>query len=1691
MKYAEQEERSACGISARIYLDRKPDHDMIQEGLRALDCADSRGGMGIDGTGDGSGIQLDLPTKLLSNELGLIVQDGQYGIGHIFLRSGEHEHAIRLIDSTCEAAGLRILAWRNTPYHDEGLSARAKAVMPELRQVIFAPHGAAISSFDLERKILAVHQQIINTAAADAIPLDIASLSCDHIIYKGMLRASQIRQFYPDLSDRHYVSKKFMTHVRFSTNTGSNWANAQPFGLSANGEFNTLGSNNEDRKAYAKALWGETLLMKGGWSDTRLFERDVAALRQRENLTIEEAIRRLMPPVIHDDNHSYSDPVKAMVQWFCQQRKSYDGPAHVVFDGDGKFGAIRDGSGLRPSCAVLFTNLHGRKIFYVGSEDRITDNDGDIIQRFSPQRGEMICIDYASGEAVLKRDQQILEELAAKSDYSAKVSAHAQRSPAHTSPSYAAEIYPLPLLTRQALCYWDTDSLSKTAIMWETGKQHVMSMGDDSTPPMLSGRPHRIADFFRQRFVQVTAPAQDFIREENSASMRIWLGRHPGIGNTRQNIIDSPILLYGQLAPIESAHKTARLEMIFPHRKGALKDALRRLCLEAEEAINRGADLLIVSDKNLTEGHMPIPDALAIAAIDQHLKHHALRLHASIIAESGQVMNSHHAAVLLAFGASAISPHLVYEQIHHAIVTHPSSYAHTHFAKECSHFHKAMHESIKVTMAKVGFPRVSGYIGACGAVMEAVGLKLSEENSDPYSLSSLFPTVSSGVELYDLEMLEVMAHTVAERDDTLPEHGVHMFKGTGKDRHNFSPRFVEIFREWMDEETIEAYTREHIPPAFSEAKRRLMHTLMQPGQEAAYTARVFAGQVVAEYCVFPHPTVDLIPSPFRERARVRDEGEALSEHIANALTLLQAGTASKEDTQQVSSWLEVSYRAKLPTMRRLNGALLKDGRYDTAFIDGFTPSPAYTRYETAVKREQQTYPVTILDHITIGYGESAIPSGYTEYGRTLALPRKPLPLDEVQPTSAILKSIYSGAMSYGSTGSIAHGDLAEAHYALGSGGTNAGEGGEPTYRYGTVRNGKNKQWATGRFGTGAMMLAAIPGDGFIQIKIAQGAKPGEGGELPAMKVSVEIASNRGGIPGVELISPAPHHDIYSIEDLKALISSHKSAGKQVSVKLAATRGIGTIACGVAKAGADQINIASDSGGTGASKETSVKNTGISGLLGLIEADHALKKEGLRDTVQLITSGSFRSSEDLLKSAIWADGFELGTLSLMQAGCVMIRECGKAPKFDSSGEELLEAGGCSVGVTNTPWLYSGKIEDIERFTLSLAASLRARLAALGFSSLKHIKGHTELLGLMLPSSIHDPYLGNLFKQAENASIPRFDKPQDKRWNSNIINDIKELLKQKHNDITYTSSPITLDTMDHSFGTGLSMALCTILRRSQADRKGYSSRITDLPLAPEQRIVADNAIHIITSGNAGQTYGFVNSHGIHLDHTGRVHDFVGNSMTGGIISISAPESYRDRASDMQIAGNSCLYGASGGKAFFDGGVGDRFAVRNSGVTVVVSGNAGDYACEYMTAGSAVFLGTVGKGFGAGMVSGIAMLYDHGNLEEKLDKRFVAFVSKEAHHRYIPTLKSLLEEHSRLTRSVRSAYLLAHWDKEQHRFRMVMPAALLAIAGDPSRESKIRDIVETYKARETPICPFMEVWVASYATPMIQAQISSRKL
>jgi glutamate synthase (NADPH/NADH) large chain len=1522
--YHPRHEHDACGVGFVAHIKGRKSHTIVEQGLTVLRNLTHRGAVGWDPKlSDGAGILIQIPDRFLREEMARqgvrLPPPGQYGVGMVFL---PREPASRLaceyeIERAIKEEGQVLLGWRDVPVDDTDLAEPARKLQPVIRQV-FVGRGEGVTVTDaLERKLYIARKSAGHAIQALRLrhgkEFYVPSMSARTIVYKGMLLARQVGEYYLDLKDPRVESALAMVHQRFSTNTFPSWDLAHPFRMIChNGEINTLRGNvnwiRARQGAISSPILGEDLakiwpLIYDGQSDSASFDNALELLVMA-GYSVPHAMMMMIPEAW--ENHALMDPARrAFYEYHAAMMEPWDGPASIAFTDGLRIGATLDRNGLRPSRYIVTDD----DLVIMGSEcGCLPVPEERIVKKWRLQPGKMFLVDLERGRIV--DDKELKDTLASARPYAEWIERIRIKLDEVESDRQAPERSGVPLLDRQQAFAWTQEDLKFQLLpMAQAGEEPVGSMGNDASLAVLSRRNRTLYHYFKQLFAQVTNPAIDPIREELVTSLVSFIGPKPnllGIDEMNPPLrleVSQPVLDFYEMDKIRHIERftggkfrSFELDITYPVAWGpeAIEARLASLAAQAEDAVRSGYSIIVVSDRLVDRERVAIPALLALSAIHQHLVAKGLRTSTGLVVETGSAREVHHFALLGGYGAEAVHPYLALETLL-AAAGRGELGAGIDGAKVIKNFVKAVGKGLKKVMSKMGISTYMSYTGS--QIFEAVGLARS-------LVDKYFAGTTSTVE------------------------GIDVFQ--------------------VAEEAIRAHRA-----AFSEADPVLRGAL-EAGGEYAW--------------------------------RVRGE-----DHTWTPEAIAKLQHATRRDS------------------------------YAT-----------YKEYADLINDQSRRH-LTLRGLFEFRLGE-----------------RTPVPLEEVEPAAEIVKRFSTGAMSLGSISTEAHTVLAVAMNRIG-GRSNTGEGGEDRKRYAPIRageslmsrlgrervevdvalkegdslNSKIKQVASGRFGVTAEYLANAE---MLQIKIAQGAKPGEGGQLPGRKVSEYIAELRYSTPGVELISPPPHHDIYSIEDIAQLIHDLKNANPDawVSVKLVSEVGVGTIAAGVSKAKSDHVTIAGHDGGTGASPWSSIMHAGTPWELGLAETQQTLVLNRLRGRISVQVDGQLKTGRDVVIGAILgADEFGFATAPLVVEGCIMMRKC--------------HLNTCPVGVaTQDPVLrrkFEGKPEHVVNYFFFVAEEARELMAKLGIRRFDELIGRTDLLdtrkglehwkakGLDFSRLFHMPQMP--------PEVARYRcESQDHGLERALDNRLIELAAPA----LERGEKVTIETPIRN----IHRTVGTMLSGRIARRYGHDG-------LPEE------TIHVRLAGSAGQSFGAFLARGVWLDLIGDTNDYCGKGLSGGRISVQPSPKFRGEPTENIITGNVVLYGAIEGEAYFRGVAGERFAVRNSGAQAVVEG-VGDHGCEYMTGGTVVVLGSTGRNFAAGMSGGIAYVLDlEGEFAKRCNTAMVALepllaereqeakLARELWHRGSADeaiVRRLIERHARFTGSAQAKRILERWADYRPKFVKVFP-------------------------------------------------------
>ncbi|MEU5398292.1 glutamate synthase-related protein [Streptomyces sp. NPDC005963] len=1636
-------EHSDCGVGFLTRLDGVPRHDVIRKGDEALRTIPHRGGKSAEGVGDGAGVSIDLSVEFFSAITGEELRAGHFGVANCFVPTDadRREGAVELVGRSIAEQGFDVLLVRDVPVdHSVARPAAEQYQLPIVQWVFRAPERWERAEVDTaaNRALLAVEAvAYADDAHAGLYPL---SLSARTQVLKGRLNSGEVIGYFCDLGDPRHSVRSLYFHTRFSTNTEPHPTMAQPFRLMAhNGELNTDRKNRLSDDALARART-RSIVRPPGQSDSSRLDQTLQSRVFDDGLDIVEAVVSLMPPAWENDR-TLPVAVRDMLEYFSLYEEKNDGPAAVIFSDGDVIGARLDRLGLRP----LRTVETAEYLMVASEAGQVAFPDDEVVHRGRIEAGGMLVFDHRIGRRM--RTGEVLDALAARRPYSELLTAARVNLDDLPSPDYERGTTTLGYdgdltLAGRYVAY----SLNQESFrfmldpMLANGSERISAMGYGNAINALSDTEGGMAKYFSQRFAQVTNPPLDSIREADGMSMRVALGPKPdGTGNTngRQLVVSSPVLGHLDMVRLRDQRivPLERFDMLYEPVRGdvnanadALRSALLRLCDDVERFAAERGGIALLTDRAISSTRAPLPTLLAVAAVNQRLIETGVRLRVSIVAESGQLASSHHVATALGFGASAVyslSARLRAEE------KHPSAPAPageiTETDRALARFRKAAEKSLAKTMGRVGLCTAESYIG--GEFFEPNYLDTRDD-----VFARIFPHMDApvgGVGFARIAQAATDWHEQArtvENEQQIPLLGLFKERSDGAG-HSFGVTAVRGFGGMTEEQpefgrpddsdALRLLTLGQLDDAFGITDAAYRNT----GYDALSDAEIDGFRITPGYRAFLRTTHE---ERLRRPSALRD---------VLALPADVTGLRTPEDFARELGRFSTSGNASI-TVRGVVASAVEPPAGTERHSDAVTVrlcltapgADAVERHSALADGLARVHPGEVETLEAAADGVLVTATGTA--ARLLALfDRAPcsVPLDDVQPAHEITRSLASGAMSHGALVATAHEAVAHGTNMVG-GMSNSGEGGEHHSRYGTIRGSRIKQFASGRFGIWAGYLAD-PMLQELEIKIGQGAKPGEGGQLPAPKVTVDIAAARGGTPGIELISPPPHHDTYSIEDLAQLIHDCKAARVRVVVKLVSSEGIGTIAVGVAKAGADVINVAGNTGGTGAAAVTSLKYAGRSAEIGVAEVHQALVANGLRQKVVLRCSGAHQTGGDVVTSALLgADSFEFGTTALMMLGCVMAKNCNVK---------------CPAGLTTNAEAFEGDPRALAQYLLNIAHDVRQILARLGLRSLREARGRTDLLQLL----DHPASVGRLDVRRLLAHVPEkvVEDPEylekDFTTDDALIERVRAALIDRR-ESTVLVEGVHLGNSDKSVGGQLGIDVERLLNHQSdaADLAGAPAVVAD---DRGRRRLVDGAVRIRTTGSAGQSYGVFCNDGITLEHTGTANDGVGKSQSGGRIVVRAPGGGSTERGGNVLIGNFALFGATGGRTFVQGEAGDRFAVRNSGATAVVEG-VGDFGCEYMTGGTVLNLGGFGKGLGNGMSGGFLYQYDpSGELPGQVsaDSLLVFPVTDTAHGVFHEqAVRLLLEWHVAATGSALAARLLHDWATERRHVYCGMPRALL---------------------------------------------------
>jgi glutamate synthase (NADPH/NADH) large chain len=1647
-------EKSSCGVGFLTRKDSRQTHEILQMAHEALCSVPHRGGMSSEGIGDGAGISVDLSVSFFSKLTGQALSYGDFGVGNFFLPEDvrQHDSVAHVVDQTLADFGLKVLLKRDLPVDNSAIGLRSVKAQLPIRQWIFkVPTGLGQADLDaqIHAALLEIEKQTYtNPALRGFYPL---SMSARTQVFKGRLNSWEIIPYFVDLSDADHRVHTMYFHTRFSTNTDPHPSMAQPFRLMAhNGELNTDKKNRLSEAAIALAR-SKAIVRPHGQSDSCRLDQTLNARVYEERLDLVSAVVAMMPPAWENDAF-IPDDVRAMLEFFSLSEEKNDGPAALIF-GDGNIvGARLDRLGLRPLRSVETDEY----LAVMSEAGQVTFPDDAVVRRGRVEAGGMIYYDHAQGRVF--ETQEALEILAAQADYPALLAAahtHINDLPEPTNIASITSSYTGSMSTAARYVGYTHNQESFKFLMdpmLQTGVEKVSAMGYGNAINALSDNEGGVAKYFSQRFAQVTNPPLDSIREADGMTLRVALGEksHLGQARSKQIVVNSPVLEFAEMCKIKAQTATpwAVFDSLytpvvdnFEANEVALISAIDDTANRIVDYARKAGGIVILSDENLTHDRAVMPMTLAVSAVNQRLIEEGLRFKVSLIVVSGQVSSSHHIACALGFGAAAVFPLAVQLRAEDLFGEAEAS---VHFTK----FKKAAEKALMKTMGKVGLCTVESYSG--GEFFEPNFL----DTTDPI-LARYLPnmkTTVGGVRFATIVQSSAEWHARALNVETMadvPILGLFKERSEGAG-HSYGAAAVRGFVDLTEEKIsfAESYKSDE-----DENDLLRMLTLRQVNDAFGINETGYVNTS------FDKLTPEQINN-FSITPGYRTFSQSMTEERNKRPAALRDVLAFPADITFLDSVADIKREMMLFNRAGNRDFVIRGLAVESLGNDEFLltltgpKAKNIGRLDALAQSLVERFSCDLEGHyVTKGALRVATKGLAFDYLSRLRSAPDRLVLEEIEPATNIVSRLASGAMSHGALVASAHEAVAHGTNMVG-GMSNSGEGGEHISRYGTIRASRIKQFASGRFGVWAGYLAD-PNLEEVEIKIGQGAKPGEGGQLPAPKVTVEIAAARGGTPGVELISPPPHHDTYSIEDLGQLIHDAKAARVRVVVKLVSSEGIGTIAVGVAKAGADVINVAGNTGGTGAASVTSLKYTGRAAEIGIAEVHQALCANGIRQKVKLRCSGAMQTGSDVVKGALLGgDSFEFGTTALMMLKCVMAKNCNVK---------------CPAGLTTNAEAFDGDPRALAQYLLNISHEVREILANIGLPSLAAARGRADLLHLLdHPSSVGQLDLRAMLQQVEEIHV---EDPVYLERDFEIDDALLEQVKTKlidGDDATLEFRPnMPLNNRNKTLGGQFGIDLERMLNHEGVQ---FSNAYED---KRGRRYLDPRSVKVATHGSAGQSYAAFCNDGMVMEHVGTCNDGVGKSASGGEIIVRSPAGGGRGHGENVLIGNFALFGATGGRTFIEGQAGDRFAVRNSGATAVVEG-VGDFCAEYMTNGAILNLGGFSKGYGNGMSGGFAYQYDpEGRLPDMIshDSVFMGTLSDASPEAEIhkAAVHQMLTWHVEATGSERAQDLLARWDDIQDQFAWIMPKALLqyqdadAILAVKSRKELVEELSTALSAHQ----------------------------
>jgi glutamate synthase (NADPH) large chain len=1587
--YSPLNEHDSCGVGFVVNIKGKRSHELIENALLILRNLNHRGAVGADTLyGDGAGILIQIPDAFYRQEFlerGVTLPPpGDYGIGTVFL---PREHASRLacqqeLERTVRAEGQVLLGWRDVPVdRDMPMSPRVREREPVIRQ-IFIGRGDDIMVPDaLERKLYVIRKAASHKIQALRLKHGreyfVPSMSTRTVVYKGLLLADQVGRYYRDLADARVESAIAMVHQRFSTNTFPSWELAHPYRMIAhNGEINTVKGNFNWMRAREGVMSSPVLREDLRKLYPLIYEgqSDTACFDNALELLVMAGYplahaMMMMIPEAWEQHTLMDENRRAFYEYHASMMEPWDGPAAIAFTDGVRIGATLDRNGLRPARYVITDD----DVVVMASEVGVLPiAESKIVKKWRLQPGRMFLIDTDQGRII--DDAELKAQLSASKPYKEwirRIRVRLDELPALTPG-------PSPTGVGEGSLVALTPGPSPTGV----GEGSLVALTPDPSPTGLGeGR------------YSASSPLP-LAGEGPGVRVPALLDLQQAFGYTQEDVrlLMLPMATDAE-EPVGSMGNDASLPVLSDRDKVLYAYFKQMFAQVTNPAIDPIREQLVMS---LVSFIGPKPNLLDINNINPSMR----------LEVAQPVLDHKDMAKIRSIDAYTSGKF----RCHKLDICYPIAWG---------------PEGVEARLASL-----------CAQAVDAVRagyniLIVTDRRLDADNVAIPALLAASALHHHLVQTgLRTSTGLIVETGSAREVHHFALLAGYG----------VEAVHPYLAIDVLQAYFRDS--PGGVDPDKAVKNYIKAIGKGLQKVMSKMGISTYMSYCgaqIFEAVglSADFVDKYFHGTPS-NVGGVSLFEVMQEAVgmhrrafgddpvlaTMLDAGGEYQYRVRGEEHMWTPDAIAKLQHSTRANN-------YQT-----------YKEYAQIINDQSRR-------HMTL--------RGLFEFKLD---PGRAIPIAEVEAASEIVKRFATGAMSLGSISTEAHTTLAIAMNRIG-GKSNTGEGGEDERRYqqelrgipiragdtvasvlggdrvvvdiplqdGDSLRSKIKQVASARFGVTAEYLLSADQ---IQIKIAQGAKPGEGGQLPGHKVSQYIAKLRYSVPGVGLISPPPHHDIYSIEDIAQLIHDLKNANSKaaISVKLVSEIGVGTVAAGVAKAKADGVTIAGHDGGTGASPLSSIKHAGTPWELGLAETQQTLVLNRLRGRIAVQVDGQLKTGRDVVIGALLgADEFGFSSAPLVAEGCVMMRKC--------------HLNTCPVGVaTQDPVLrkrFKGQPEHVVNYFFFVAEEVREIMAQLGLRRFQELIGRSDLLdtrrGVEHWKARGLDFSRIFYRPPMPPEVARFKCEQQDHGLAHALD--HKLIEQSRPALDRQERVSFIHPIRN-----INRSVGTMLSSEVARRFGHQG-------------LADDTIHIQLQGAAGQSFGAFLARGITLDLVGDANDYTGKGLSGGRIIVRSPNDFRGFGPEHIIVGNTVLYGAIAGEAFFNGVAGERFAVRNSGVCAVVEGS-GDHCCEYMTSGTVVVLGSTGRNFAAGMSGGIAYVYDeHGDFASRCNTSMVALEpvlpSQEQKARVEEAiwhssgagpstdeaiLRELIEKQFRNTGSFRAKEILHDWERMRARFVKVFP-------------------------------------------------------